>query len=74
MAPHVLARHLVDRGAPVRWHELPVPLPGLEVEQRWHSRLDGAPPARWLRDHVAAALDGLADEEPRSPSGRTPPA
>jgi hypothetical protein len=44
---------------PVRCHDLPVALPELPVDQRWHARSDADPPSRWLRDLVAEALDGL---------------
>ncbi|WP_021595215.1 LysR family transcriptional regulator [Actinomadura welshii] len=67
VVPHILARHLVERHVPVRWHELPLALPSLGVDQRWHARLDGSYPSQWLRSHVAAALEGLvADDEPLS--------
>jgi DNA-binding transcriptional LysR family regulator len=56
LVPRVLARHLLDRQVPVRWHELPLELPGVTVHLRWHRRLDGDRPSRWLRDHVAASL------------------
>jgi DNA-binding transcriptional LysR family regulator len=57
LVPGVLARHLVDRQVPVRWYELPLELPGVTVHLRWHRRLDGDHPSRWLRDHVAASLE-----------------
>ena len=61
--PRMLARHLVDRGVPVRWHELPVALPSRALEQRWHRRLDGDGPTEWLRHHVTTALGHLANAE-----------
>ncbi|MFK0292829.1 LysR family transcriptional regulator [Streptomyces sp. NPDC090442] len=59
VVPHVLARHLIERHVPVRWHELPLALPSLPVDQRWHTRMDGDYPSQWLRSHVAAALEGV---------------
>jgi DNA-binding transcriptional LysR family regulator len=58
LIPSVLARHLVDRHVPVRWHEIPLELPTVTVELRWHRRLDGDRPSRWLRDHIVAAASG----------------
>lgn len=58
--PSLLARHLEDRRVPVRWHELPLTIPGGTVDQRWHRRLDADPPTRWLRRHVTTALEQLA--------------
>jgi DNA-binding transcriptional LysR family regulator len=58
LVPGVLARHLVDRGVPVRWHQIPLELPTVTVELRWHRRLDGDRPSRWLRDHIVAAASG----------------
>jgi DNA-binding transcriptional LysR family regulator len=55
LVPGVLARHLVDRQVPVRWHEIPLELPMVTVELRWHRRLDGDRPSRWLREHIIAA-------------------
>ena len=59
LIPSVLARHLVNRRVPVRWHELPFALPRVTVDQRWHRRLDSDRPSRWLRNQVVAALAGL---------------
>lgn len=59
--PCLLARHLVDRDVPVRWHELPIALPSMRVDQRWHRRLNDDRPTQWLRHHVYAALDDLTD-------------
>jgi DNA-binding transcriptional LysR family regulator len=58
LIPSVLARHLVDRHVPVRRHEIPLELPTVTVELRWHRRLDGDRPSRWLRDHIVAAASG----------------
>jgi DNA-binding transcriptional LysR family regulator len=63
LIPRVVARHLVDRGVPVRWHEVPFDLPRVTVDQRWHRRLDNDRPSQWLRDHVAAALEHLAVDD-----------
>ena len=56
LVPRVLARHLVDRGTPVRWHEVPFDLPEVRIDLRWHRRLDGDPATQWLREHATAAL------------------
>jgi DNA-binding transcriptional LysR family regulator len=56
LVPGVLAWHLVDRGVPVRWHDLPVELPSVTAHLRWHRRVDGELPSRWLRSHICAAL------------------
>ncbi|SPM38553.1 LysR family transcriptional regulator, partial [Mycobacterium numidiamassiliense] len=66
LVPGVLARHLVDRQVPVRWHEIPLDLPMVTVELRWHRRLDGDRPSRWLRDHIMAAA---SLGQPATPSG-----
>jgi DNA-binding transcriptional LysR family regulator len=63
LIPRVVARHLVDRGVPVRWHEVPVDLPEVTVDQRWHRRLDSDRPSQWLRGHVAAALEHLVADD-----------
>lgn len=63
LVPRVLARHLVDREVPVRWHELPFHLPRVTVDQRWHRRLDNDRPSRWLRGHVVAALEDLVPQD-----------
>jgi DNA-binding transcriptional LysR family regulator len=55
LVPGVLARHLVNRNVPVRWHEIPLELPTVTVELRWHRRHDGDRPSRWLKDHIVAA-------------------
>ena len=64
LVPSVLARHLVDRHVPVRWHEIPLELPMVTVELRWHRRLDGDRPSRWLRDHIVAAASGHVPGDP----------
>ncbi|MCO8274400.1 LysR family transcriptional regulator [Actinoplanes sp. TRM 88003] len=55
LAPRVLAEHLTARGMPLRWHEFPLTLPEVDVNLRWHQRLDEDVPSRWLRDQVRAA-------------------
>ncbi|WP_020495707.1 LysR family transcriptional regulator [Sciscionella marina] len=59
IVPRVLAEHLVERGMPLRWHEFPVPLPQVDVDLRWHRRLDEDPASQWLRNHVRAAIKPL---------------
>jgi DNA-binding transcriptional LysR family regulator len=59
VVPGVLGRHLLDRDVKVRFHQLPLQLPTVTVDQRWHRRLDGDRPSQWLRSHVAAALQHL---------------
>jgi DNA-binding transcriptional LysR family regulator len=66
--PSLLARHLEDRRVPVRWHELPLTIPGATVDQRWHRRLDADRPTRWLRHHVTSALEPLAAADHRRPT------
>jgi DNA-binding transcriptional LysR family regulator len=56
IAPRVLAEHLIDRGVPVRRHEFPLPLPTVDVNLRWHRRLDEDTASRWLRGVVAQAV------------------
>lgn len=43
----------------VRVVDLPVPIPPFEVRLHWHTRQDGAPAHRWLREEVVRALSGL---------------
>jgi DNA-binding transcriptional LysR family regulator len=57
LVSHVLARHLLERQVPVRWHDLPVELPTVAIDLRWHRRVDGDRPSRWLRSHIAASLE-----------------
>jgi DNA-binding transcriptional LysR family regulator len=59
IVPRVLAEHLIERGVPVRWHEFPVPLPDVDVDLRWHRRLNEDPASQWLRNHVRAAVKPL---------------
>lgn len=59
LVPHVTARHLIERGVPLRAHEVPLDLPTADVDLRWHRRVDSDPASRWLRDHVHAAIHPL---------------
>lgn len=59
IAPRVLAEDLVQRGMPVRWHDFPLPLPQVDVDLRWHRRLDEDPASQWLRNHIRAAVKPL---------------
>lgn len=59
LVPRVLARHLVDRQVPLRYHEIPFDLPTVDVEARWHRRVDNDPTSRWLRDHLYQAVEPL---------------
>ena len=54
--PH---QHLVERHVPLRWHEIPLPLPSAQVDLRWHRRLDEDIPSQWLRNHVRASVKPL---------------
>jgi len=63
LVPSVLARHLVDRNVPVRWHEVPLELPSVTVHLRWHRRFDGDRPSRWLRNHIVASVERVADAD-----------
>ncbi len=65
LVPSFLGRHLADHGVPVRWHELPLELPSVTAHLRWHRRMDGDRPSRWLRGHVVACL-----KEPAAPGTR----
>jgi DNA-binding transcriptional LysR family regulator len=59
IAPRVLAEDLVQRGMPVRWHDYPLSLPHVDVDLRWHRRLDEDPASQWLRNHIRAAVKPL---------------
>ncbi len=59
LVPRVLAQHLIERHVPLRWHEVPLPLPSAKVELRWHQRLDEDLPSQWLRNHVRASIKPL---------------
>jgi DNA-binding transcriptional LysR family regulator len=47
LVPDVTAAHLIDRGVPLRRHEVPVDLPTAQVELRWHRRVDADPASLW---------------------------
>ncbi|WP_188114068.1 LysR family transcriptional regulator [Streptomyces apricus] len=52
LIPHITAAHLIERGVPLRCHEVPLALPTTDVELRWHRRVDEDPASQWLRDHL----------------------
>jgi hypothetical protein len=56
--PSLLARRLQQRGLPLVWHDLPLRLPGIDVAQRWHRRLDLDQPSTWLRRQMRTAMAG----------------
>ena len=56
---NVMANHLTDRGVPLRRHEIPLELPTVRVELRWHRRVDQDPASRWLRDRFTEAVRTL---------------
>lgn len=60
LVPRVLARHLIERRVPLRSLEVPLTLPDVRIDLRWHRRLDGDRQTEWLRDHALAALRQLA--------------
>jgi hypothetical protein len=64
LTSRVMARHLVERGVPLRWYELPFDLPAVDVEFRWHRRVDDDAASRWLRGHVCGVVEPLAAGEP----------
>lgn len=64
IVPRLLATHLRDQGLAIRVHDVPLALPELTVELRWHQRLDTDPPTQWLRQAIANALP-RADSELR---------
>ena len=64
LVPHVTATHLVERGVPLRRHEVPLDLPTADVDLRWHRRVDGDPASRWLRGHLRAAVRPLTTGQP----------
>jgi hypothetical protein len=47
---------MAERGVPLRLHEVPFDLPVLDVELRWHRRLDNDPASQWLRRCVHDAV------------------
>ena len=73
IAPRVLAEDLVQRGMPVRWHDYPLALPQVDVDLRWHRRLDEDAASRWLRNHIRAAVKPLTMGLARRTHGSVPP-
>lgn len=59
LLPRILAHHLIQRGIPLRSHDIPFPLPPAEVESRWHRRLNDDPASHWLRAQLKSALQPL---------------
>ncbi|MGW4076811.1 LysR family transcriptional regulator [Streptomyces asiaticus] len=59
LIPHVTAAHLIERGVPLRCHEVPLALPTTDVELRWHRRVDEDPASQWLRDHLKRVVQPL---------------
>lgn len=59
LVPRVTTAHLVERGVPLRCHEVPVDLPTADVELRWHRRVNDDPSSRWLRGCVREAIRPL---------------
>ncbi|MEV8378828.1 LysR substrate-binding domain-containing protein [Kribbella sp. NPDC056861] len=64
LVPLTVARHLVDRAVPLRWHEVPYHLPEADVELRWHRRADTDPASRWLRARIREAVQPLLETSP----------
>jgi DNA-binding transcriptional LysR family regulator len=59
LLPRIMAAHLAERGVPLKLHEVPLDLPIVDVELRWHRRLDNDPAALWLRRCVHDAVRPL---------------
>jgi DNA-binding transcriptional LysR family regulator len=59
LVPHVTAQHLIERGVPLRSHEVPFELPTADVDLRWHRRVNDDPAAQWLRNRVRDAMRPL---------------
>ena len=70
LIPHVTAAHLIDRGVPLRSHEVPFDLPTADVELRWHRRVDNDPASQWLRDRLREAIRPLTATPGGSPGVR----
>ena len=69
LIPSVLARHLTERGVPLRVHEVPVDLPKATVQQRWHERVEADPASLWLRAMTQEAVGELRlTDSPPTPS------
>ncbi|MBB4682906.1 LysR family transcriptional regulator [Amycolatopsis jiangsuensis] len=65
LVPRVTAAHLIERGVPLRAHQVPFDLPATDIELRWHRRLHDDPASRWLRDRIRAVIQPLT----AAPSG-----
>ncbi|HEY2267717.1 MAG TPA: LysR family transcriptional regulator [Streptosporangiaceae bacterium] len=59
LLPRIMAAHLAERGVPLQLHEVPFDLPAVDVELRWHRRLDNDPASQWLRGCVHDAVQPL---------------
>jgi DNA-binding transcriptional LysR family regulator len=59
LLPRMMATHLGERGVPLKFHEVPFDLPTVDVELRWHRRLDNDPASQWLRRCVHDAVRPL---------------
>lgn len=59
LVPRVTAAHLIERGVPLRRHEVPFDLPTADVELRWHRRVNNDPASQWLRDCLRDAIHPL---------------
>jgi DNA-binding transcriptional LysR family regulator len=72
LVPHVTAAHLIDRGVPLRSHEVPFDLPTADVELRWHRRVHNDPASRWLRGHLHDAIRPLTEPVARAHQAPVP--
>jgi DNA-binding transcriptional LysR family regulator len=59
LLPRIMAAQLAERGVPLKLHEVPFDLPTVDVELRWHRRLDNDPASQWLRRCVQDAVRPL---------------
>jgi DNA-binding transcriptional LysR family regulator len=59
LLPRIMAAHLAERGVPLQLYEVPFDLPAVDVELRWHRRLDKDPASQWLRRCVHDAVQPL---------------
>ncbi|WP_030910547.1 LysR family transcriptional regulator [Streptomyces sp. NRRL F-5126] len=58
--PHLTAVHLIERGVPLRCHEVPLALPATAVELHWHRRVHEDPASQWLREQLNRAVQPLS--------------
>ncbi len=63
LVPLVTATHLIERGVPLRHHEVPVDLPTADIELRWHRRVNDDPSSRWLRGCIRDAIRPLTGQK-----------